>query len=96
MADLHTARYLLSVTTQGRQDTYNQWVTSYKLQYSLDAIQFHTIQDANGNERIFDGNTDPDTHVTHMLPLPTQGRYVRLIPLSQNIFQALRWGVSGF
>ena len=95
MADLNTMRYITSITTQGREDS-NQWVTSYKLQYSLDCVVFYFIQDVNDNETIFVGSSDRDTKVTHTLSLQMQVQCVKLIPVSWNYWISLRWGLNGF
>ena len=33
-------RRVTSIETRGRLDEYNEWVTSYKIMYSLDGISF--------------------------------------------------------
>ena len=38
---------IAAIQTQGRSDTSNQWVTSYKLSYGYDGISWN---DANGND----------------------------------------------
>ena len=47
---------LRSVITQGRQD-WDQWVTSYTLQYSPDNVNHFYVRDVANNVGLFPGNT---------------------------------------
>ena len=40
--DLGSLYYVTAVATQGRPDA-AQWVTSYKVTYSLDGVTFYTV-----------------------------------------------------
>ena len=95
MADLHSPYYINTITTQGRQD-WVQWITSYKLHLSMDSIQFETIQDTDGSDRIFEGNADQNTRVMHYLPARSFARYVKLTPLGWVTHVSMRWGLTGF
>lgn len=69
---------ITSVATQGRYG-YDQWVTSYKISYSDDNITWTFIQDG-ASDKIFTGNSDRHTVVTHQLDAPIQARYIRIHP----------------
>ncbi|XP_022809858.1 uncharacterized protein LOC111346861 [Stylophora pistillata] len=62
------------VGIQGRYD-YNQWVTKFKVSYSLDGIHFSTLS------KVFNGNNDRNTIVVPDLEAPFQARVVRINPL---------------
>ncbi|XP_078358209.1 EGF-like repeat and discoidin I-like domain-containing protein 3 [Oculina patagonica] len=65
--------------TQGRQD-YGQWVTSYKLAYAMDGeVGFQTYQE-NDVDKVFTGNSDRNTVVTHVLLQPIRARSVKIMP----------------
>ncbi|XP_033117245.1 uncharacterized protein LOC117117144, partial [Anneissia japonica] len=66
-ADFGSSKFITGVITQGRSDG-NQWVTSYKVDYSVDGTSFNTIIDANSAHVVFTGNSDRNTHVTNMFP----------------------------
>ena len=83
-----------SVITQGRQD-WDQWVTSYQIQYSPDNVQDHYARDSNGAVKAFSGNWDRNTKVEHVLSLPTTARSVKLIALAWYGHVSLRFDVTG-
>ena len=83
-----------SVITQGRQD-WDQWVTSYQIQYSPDNVQDHYVRDSNGAVKAFSGNWDRNTKVEHVLSLPTTARSVRLIAQAWYGHISLRLDVTG-
>ena len=77
-----------SVTIQGRVK-YSQYVTKFKLMFSLDG---KTFEDYQGG-KVFAGNTDPTTKVRHDLE-PFYARAIRLYPLGFNVWPSLRWEVT--
>jgi len=74
---LNKVSKITAFATQGRQD-YNQWVKSYKLQYSLDGGHF---EDYNGGS-VFNGNSDRNTVVGHRLSKPIIAKYIRIRPVT--------------
>ncbi|XP_066295702.1 uncharacterized protein [Branchiostoma lanceolatum] len=76
--DLGGTAVVHGVVTQGRA-TYDQWVTSYKLQHSWNGRSWTTITDTDGSDKIFTGNADRSTRVTHILSPPVAARYVRFV-----------------
>ena len=83
-----------SVITQGRQD-WDQWVTSYQIQYSPDNVQYNLVRDSNGAVRAFSGNWDRNTKVENVLSLPTTARSVALHALDWHGQVSLRFDVTG-
>ncbi|CAK8677456.1 unnamed protein product [Clavelina lepadiformis] len=76
--DMKTPTTLTGVVTQGRHNN-NQWVTRYKMSFgsSLDELEF--IKNDAGNDVIFTGNFDRNSHVLNLFPHPITARYVRLV-----------------
>ncbi|XP_066300020.1 uncharacterized protein [Branchiostoma lanceolatum] len=77
--DLGELKRVTGTIVQGRSDAY-QWVTSYKLQYSVDRITWLTYAGSDGTEMVFPGNRDRNTPVTNLLTNPVDARYVRFLP----------------
>ncbi|XP_030845647.1 retinoschisin-like [Strongylocentrotus purpuratus] len=85
------------VSTQGRVHRV-QWVTDYKINYSVDGITFDTVQDIltyPATDKVFAGNSDTDTVVYNALPQPKVCRYVRLLPVDWFSKIALRMELYG-
>ncbi|XP_078682391.1 P-selectin-like [Branchiostoma floridae x Branchiostoma belcheri] len=72
-----------------------QWVTSYKLQYSVDGLSWITYASSDDSEEVFPGNTDRNTPVTNLLDSPTDARYVRFLPQSYHGWMSMRVEVLG-
>ncbi|XP_022809604.1 uncharacterized protein LOC111346591 [Stylophora pistillata] len=81
------------VATQGGQDT-DQWVTSYKLQYGNDGVNFQYYK-RQGEDKEFPGNNDRDTIVFHGLNPPINARYVRFRPESWQNHISMRVELYG-
>ncbi|XP_066270107.1 lactadherin-like [Branchiostoma lanceolatum] len=75
--DLGQTKDVTGVITQGRPNIADNWVTSYKLQYSTDGASFTTYAGSDGSEMVFTGNTDGNTPVTNLLSNPISARYER-------------------
>eukprot|EP00058_Branchiostoma_floridae_P020618 XP_002606108.1 hypothetical protein BRAFLDRAFT_88018 [Branchiostoma floridae] len=80
--DLGEVLRVTGTVTQGRNNN-GQWVMSFKLEYSTDGTTMTTCTGKDGPEKIFPGNTDYNTPVTHLLDYPIDARYVR--------FHILQW-----
>lgn len=81
---------ITAFATQGREDS-NQWVKSYKLQYSLDGGHFENY---NGGS-VFDGNKDRNTIVGHMLSKPFLAKFIRIRPVSWYVHISMRMEFYG-
>ncbi len=76
--DLGVRRSVSGIVSQGRGDGHNgdQWVTTYKVQHSVDGVSFEEI------DGTFSANTDQTTKVTNNLANSVIARYVRILPYS--------------
>ena len=92
--DLGQVKVIESVTSQGRANV-NQWVTKYKVLYSIDGVSFEPAVDSNGGVIEFSGNVDQSTPVTNTFPEPIVARYVLLSPTDWNSWISLRWDLDG-
>lgn len=93
--DLQKTSLLKGVVIQGRHNTYNQWVTEFKVLHSADCQNWTTVAGTNGTEVVFQGNTDTNTHVTNTFECPVRARCIRLNPTGWNIHISLRFDVIG-
>ncbi|XP_019637285.1 PREDICTED: lactadherin-like [Branchiostoma belcheri] len=92
--DLGEMKTVTGTIIQGRYDL-DQWVTSYKLQHSVDGLSWITYASSDGSEKVFQGNTDRNTPVTNLLDSPTDARYVRFLPQSWYGWMSMRAEVLG-
>ncbi|EDO33337.1 predicted protein, partial [Nematostella vectensis] len=87
--DLKSYKTVTRIATQGRKDA-NQWVTSYRVEYSQDGSVFSSYQH-NGKDVIFTGNRDRGSVVLHSFDPPiTNVRMLRLLPLTWHSHISLR------
>ncbi|KAL9955704.1 hypothetical protein ACROYT_G037064 [Oculina patagonica] len=68
------------ISTQGRQDA-DEWVTKYRVSYSFDGVFFRYYKENGENIKIFDGNIDQYTVMSHKLKNPIITRYIRISPM---------------
>ncbi|XP_035687608.1 EGF-like repeat and discoidin I-like domain-containing protein 3 [Branchiostoma floridae] len=92
--DLGGAAKVHGVITQGRAD-YDQWVTSYKLQFSWDGSSWTTYKASDGSDKIFTGNTDRNSPVTNVLRPPVSTRYIRFAAQTWHGHVSMRVEVLG-
>eukprot|EP00058_Branchiostoma_floridae_P027369 XP_002612860.1 hypothetical protein BRAFLDRAFT_67190 [Branchiostoma floridae] len=95
--DLGVLKRVTGTVIQGRHTTYHgeQFVTSYKLQYSADGSSWTTYANSDGSDKVFAGNTDIHTPVTNLLDNPVDARYVRFVVQSWNTYISMRVDVLG-
>ncbi|XP_035669067.1 uncharacterized protein LOC118411132 [Branchiostoma floridae] len=95
--DLGVLKRVTGTVIQGRHTTYHgeQFVTSYKLQYSADGSSWTTYANSDGSDKVFAGNTDINTPVTNLLDNPVDARYVRFVVQSWNTYISMRVDVLG-
>lgn len=83
------------IGTQGR-NVYNQWVTSYKFDYSNDDSSYQYYRDPGSNiVKVFTANKDRDTVVYHKLTIPMKVRYIRVIPWTWHSHISMRMELYG-
>ncbi|XP_076799729.1 retinoschisin-like [Clavelina lepadiformis] len=76
--DMKVNTTLTGVVTQGNPST-NQWVTRYKISFGNFPDELEFVQDDDGNDMIFEGNTDKNSHVLNLFPQPITARYVKFV-----------------
>ncbi|XP_060081878.1 contactin-associated protein-like 2 [Ylistrum balloti] len=75
---------------------YSQWVTSYKVNISLDGITWDSILNSTtGQVKVFPANFDNDTVVTNTLETNVVANYIRVISLSQRKHTSMRLEAKG-
>jgi len=91
--DLEKNRRIFGVATQGGQGISWNYVKKYKIQYKKEGQEsFDTMQDDEGNEKIFKGNVyGADLTVKNNFDQPFTARYVRIFPITWNDFPVIRW-----
>lgn len=78
-----------AVSTQGRHGCCQQWVTTYKLQYSTDCTTWTDVP------QTFTGNTDEDTVVTNNLTAQVTAKCIRVNPATWHHHIAMRMDIIG-
>ncbi|CAH1779946.1 unnamed protein product [Owenia fusiformis] len=92
--DLRNLMRIKAVVTQGRSD-YDQWITQFKISYSLDGTKFIDYTQPYGYSKIFDGNVDRNTLKINEFKSPFIAQKVRLLPISWKGHISLRWDLRG-
>lgn len=86
--DLGANKTISGVVTQGRNGV-NQWVTSYKVEYSTNGTNWFPVD----SENVFTGNADQNTKVTNSFTTNVSARYIRIYPLTYQTWPSMRAGV---
>ncbi|XP_073259033.1 uncharacterized protein [Porites lutea] len=93
--DLSSYTTVTRLATQGR-DGSDEWVTKFKLQYSVDGLIYHFYKGrGESSSTIFDGNQDSNTIVYNKLNSPSTVRLVRLLPMEWHNHICLRMEIYG-
>lgn len=87
---LNNSQHVCAIATQGLRP-YDQWVTSYSLQYSDDGVVF---TDYNAGH-IFQGNMNENRIVKNDLIPAIVARYIRVRPKSWNDWISMRMELYG-
>ncbi|XP_073247189.1 uncharacterized protein [Porites lutea] len=83
------------IATQG-ENAKSTWVTHYRLQYSDNGDKFNVYKEqGQGKDKVFDGNTDPDTIVSHKLNPRIRARYIRFLPTAWHKHISMRVELYG-
>ncbi|CAH3128096.1 unnamed protein product, partial [Pocillopora meandrina] len=81
---------ITKLATQGRNDYGDQRVKSYTLDYSAEGSNVFQAYQENESDKVFNGNADQNTVVTHVLLQPITARYVQIKPKSWNEHISMR------
>ncbi|XP_072033086.1 uncharacterized protein [Amphiura filiformis] len=92
--NLLSQKEVTGVITQGRQDA-DEWVTRYRVQYSVDAINWQYVLATNTQPQIFVGNTDRNTAVTNFFVTSLTTQYIRINPTEWNNHISMRMELLG-
>ncbi|KAL3831915.1 hypothetical protein ACJMK2_023609 [Sinanodonta woodiana] len=87
-------RLLTGVTTQGRAGI-PSYVKTYIVSYSYDGFNWNNYQEVSGIDKVFSGNSDSDSHVTHWFSRPIRAQFLRIIPQSWQGVIAMRLEIHG-
>ena len=74
--NLSEIKTVFALETQGRNDSYDQWVTHYRVEYSVDGIEWLPVDE--GKE--FVGNSDKNSIVMNEFESPVRARSLRICP----------------
>ncbi|XP_038044067.1 neurexin-4-like [Patiria miniata] len=91
--DLGGVATVTAVATQGRFGT-NDYVTEYKLMYSVDGSKWTTYSDGDA-DKAFQGNSNGNLAHKNVLPSSIEARYVRFNPTQFNDRLSMRVEVYG-
>lgn len=89
--DLGEEKLIGAIATQGRFGA-DQWVTSYKVSYSSNDVDWTFIQEG-ASDKIFTANSDRNTVVQHDFDNAMMARYVRIHPQSWQSYISMRMEV---
>ncbi|KAM7452301.1 EGF-like repeat and discoidin I-like domain-containing protein 3 [Porites harrisoni] len=93
--DLGSKHEVTGLATQGRNG-YDQWVTKYKVQYSVNGVNFqYYMEQGQAAIKEFVGNADQDTVVYQKLSHAIKARYVRFRPTAWHGHISMRVEVYG-
>ncbi|XP_020605733.1 lactadherin-like [Orbicella faveolata] len=80
---------ITNIGIQGRYDYYDQWVTKFKVSYSLDGVHFIT------QSKVYNGNSDRNGIVINDLETPIEARVIRINPVEWHGHIAMRMELYG-
>ncbi|XP_063043810.1 sushi, von Willebrand factor type A, EGF and pentraxin domain-containing protein 1-like isoform X1 [Engraulis encrasicolus] len=95
--DLDKPKRFTGIITQGAKD-YGvvQYVSAFKIAYSNDGSSWTVLKDTTTNsDKVFQGNTDNDTHKQNLFSPPFYARYVRFLPWEWHDRITLRMELLG-
>ncbi|XP_060081881.1 neurexin-4-like [Ylistrum balloti] len=96
--EFQTVSEVKAIQTRGRVTHHpcHQWVTSYKVNTSIDGSAWSNIVDPTSDKiKVFRGNFDGNTIVSNWLDGIVLAKYIRVIPVSGHNHFSLRLEVKG-
>ncbi|CAB3996523.1 Hypothetical predicted protein [Paramuricea clavata] len=92
--DLGQLTTVTGIATQGSCYSANEWAKSYSVSYSNEPNSW-TPYEESGNVKVFQGNTDQSSIVTHSFKSPIRARYLRVLPKSSSNYPVMRLELYG-
>ncbi|KAL4229166.1 Lactadherin [Mactra antiquata] len=97
--ELNEITRITGIITKGRAvlqgDTANEFVTRYRLLYSLDGQRWEPYSSETVNDQFLPGNTDNESPKVNTLACPFDAKFVRINPLAWHENIALRFDLLG-
>lgn len=97
--ELPEVKRITGIITRGRAvltgDTANEYVTQYRVLYSMDGKQWLPYSSETVSDQFLSGNMDNITPKTNILSCPFDAKYVRINPLTWHENIALRFDILG-
>uniref|UniRef100_A0A1A7XHL9 Milk fat globule-EGF factor 8 protein n=1 Tax=Iconisemion striatum TaxID=60296 RepID=A0A1A7XHL9_9TELE len=95
--DLGKTKRLTGIITQGAKDFgVVQFVSEFKVAYSNNGEVWSMVKDENtGNDKLFQGNIDNNTHKKNIFEPPFYARFVRVVPWAWHERITLRMELLG-
>ncbi|XP_072237037.1 lactadherin-like isoform X2 [Leuresthes tenuis] len=95
--DLQKTKRLTGIITQGAKDFgVVQFVSEFKVAYSNDGESWRIVKDeSTGNDKLFQGNIDNNTHKKNLFEPPFYARYIKVIPWEWHERITLRMELLG-
>ncbi|XP_021367757.1 contactin-associated protein-like 2 isoform X2 [Mizuhopecten yessoensis] len=85
---------LKAIQTKGR-GSYNQWVTLYSVNISMDGHTWTSLYNASSDVKVFPGNFDKDTVMTNELEGNVIAKFIRIISVSTRTRGSMKLEVQG-
>uniref|UniRef100_A0A2C9K961 F5/8 type C domain-containing protein n=1 Tax=Biomphalaria glabrata TaxID=6526 RepID=A0A2C9K961_BIOGL len=93
--DFKEVKLLSGVVTQGEGHE-DKWVSSYKIETSVDGVHFYPYSDnQDGVAKIFKANVDTNSPVANFFNLNLLAQFIRIIPVRSHSAVAMRLDVFG-
>ncbi|CAH8519996.1 unnamed protein product [Schistosoma turkestanicum] len=92
--DLGVQALVTGIMTQGRGDG-SEWVTSFMVSYSDDAMHWKFVTDQYANQKIFEGNSDSYSVKHNYFDEPIRARYVKIHTYTWHNHPSLRVELIG-
>lgn len=88
--DFKEVKLLSGVVTQGEGHE-DKWVSSYKIETSVDGVHFYPYSDnQDGVAKIFKANVDTNSPVANFFNLNLLAQFIRIIPVRSHSAVAMR------
>ncbi|XP_054854844.1 discoidin, CUB and LCCL domain-containing protein 1-like [Eublepharis macularius] len=93
--DLGGKRNITGIITKGSSHKYNYYIKSYQVLFSRDGKNWKVYKSIDGEDKVFEGNSDSHQEVSNTFIPPILARYLRITPQSWNQRIALKVELLG-